>query len=373
MTKAAELAKMGEVITNGQVGGRRNLIINGNFNNWQRSTSTTGLGASSGYFTADRWRISTGNSAGRFTMNRTAGDPDGFNYGLVINCTTADTSIAANETMLLQQKIEGQDLQHLKKGTSDAESVTISFYAKIVGNATDFVVTLYDSDNSRFISKLFTFTTSWVRYYFTVPGDTTGTLTQDNASSLELWIWLHAGSNHTSGTLQTSWGSDTNANRAVGIDSIYSSTDNEFYLAGVQLEVGSQATPFEHRSFGEELALCQRYYQKVVAGTGGAYKRFASGYNSSTTVNEIIVDLPTEMRSFPSLETTGTAAEYAIYHGSTVTTCNAVPALVTDSDAGVGNSINIKTTVGSGLTAKNAAALIANNTVGAYLAFDSEL
>ena len=262
MTKAAELAKMGEVITNGQVGGRRNLIINGNFQNWQRSTSETGLGASAGYFTADRWRISTANSAGRFTMNRTAGDPDGFNYGLVINCTTADTSVAADEILLLQQKIEGQDVQHLKKGTSDAESVTISFYAKIVGSATDFVVTLYDNDNNRFISKLFTFTTSWVRYYFTVPGDTTGTLDQDTSSSLEMWFWLHAGSNHTSGTLQTSWGSDTNANRAAGIDSIYSSTSNEFYLAGVQMEVGSQATPFEHRSFGEEKDLCYRYYEE---------------------------------------------------------------------------------------------------------------
>ena len=262
---------MGEVITNGQVGGRRNLIINGNFQNWQRSTSETGLGASAGYFTADRWRISTANSAGRFTMNRTAGDPDGFNYGLVINCTTADTSVAADEILLLQQKIEGQDVQHLKKGTSDAESVTISFYAKIVGSATDFVVTLYDNDNNRFISKLFTFTTSWVRYYFTVPGDTTGTLDQDTSSSLEMWFWLHAGSNHTSGTLQTSWGSDTNANRAAGIDSIYSSTSNEFYLAGVQMEVGSQATPFEHRSFGEEKDLCYRYYEE------GGFSMRASG------------------------------------------------------------------------------------------------
>tara|TARA_R100001224_G_scaffold96592_1_gene66416 strand:- start:312 stop:1358 length:1047 start_codon:yes stop_codon:yes gene_type:complete len=291
MTKAAELAKMGEVITNGQVGGRRNLIINGNFQNWQRSTSETGLGASAGYFTADRWRISTANSAGRFTMNRTAGDPDGFNYGLVINCTTADTSVAADEILLLQQKIEGQDVQHLKKGTSDAESVTISFYAKIVGSATDFVVTLYDNDNNRFISKLFTFTTSWVRYYFTVPGDTTGTLDQDTSSSLELWFWLHAGSNHTSGTLQTSWGSDTNANRAAGIDSIYSSTSNEFYLAGVQMEVGSQATPFEHRSFGEEKNLCYRYYEEggFSMRVSGSIVRAGQSYTvtkrASATVN----------------------------------------------------------------------------------------
>ena len=308
MTKAAELAKMGEVITNGQVGGRRNLIINGNFQNWQRSTSETGLGASAGYFTADRWRISTANSAGRFTMNRTAGDPDGFNYGLVINCTTADTSVAADEILLLQQKIEGQDVQHLKKGTSDAESVTISFYAKIVGSATDFVVTLYDNDNNRFISKLFTFTTSWVRYYFTVPGDTTGTLDQDTSSSLEMWFWLHAGSNHTSGTLQTSWGSDTNANRAAGIDSIYSSTSNEFYLTGCQLEVGGNATEFEHRSHAEELALCQRYGYRL-GGLSKTYQVVGNGFiglNASTICAKVLVHLPTTMRTNPSVSVIGT-------------------------------------------------------------------
>ena len=293
--------------------GRRNLIINGNFQCWQRSTSETGLGASAGYFTADRWRISTGNSAGRFTMNRTAGDPDGFNYGLVINCTTADTSIAANETMLIQQKIEGQDLQHLKKGTSGAETVTISFYAKIVGSATDFVVTLYDNDNNRFISKLFTFTTSWVRYYFTVPGDTTGTLDQDTSSSLELWIWLHAGSNHTSGTLQTSWGSDTNANRAVGIDSIYSSTDNEFYLAGVQMELGSEATPFEHRSFGEELQLCKRYFQVLADGSRSQNEAICAGtyYTASILFHSVV--LPVEMRAQPTMVTTNGTNYYITF------------------------------------------------------------
>ena len=370
MTKAAELAKMGEVITNGQVGGRRNLIINGNFNNWQRSTSETGLGASSGYFTADRWRISTGNSAGRFTMNRTAGDPDGFNYGLVINCTTADTSIAANETMLLQQKIEGQDLQHLKKGTSDAESVTISFYAKIVGNATDFVVTLYDSDNSRFISKLFTFTTSWVRYYFTVPGDTTGTLTQDNASSLELWIWLHAGSNHTSGTLQTSWGSDTNANRAVGIDSIYSSTDNEFYLAGVQLEVGSQATPFEHRSFGEELALCQRYYERYET-SGGNYARFGIFQCTGTTSAFGAIDYKVSKRTAAvSLDTVLTRLALSDDNNAML------PVTGISIDANCNSFENTSLSIvasGGGLVAGECTQLLSENVNNGYIAIDAEL
>ena len=139
------------------------------------------------------------------------------------------------------------------------------------------------------------------------------------------------------------------------------------------MEVGSVATPFEHRSFGEELALCQRYYQKVAGGSGAAYKRFGRGHNVSTTLNEVNVYLSTEMRLFPSLETTGTASEYAIYHSGTVTTCNTVPAINSASDDGVGNSIAIGTTVGSGLTAGQGAALLGNNTVGAYLAFDSEL
>tara|TARA_R110000803_G_scaffold111047_1_gene179484 strand:- start:195 stop:1202 length:1008 start_codon:yes stop_codon:yes gene_type:complete len=245
-------------------------MYNGNFQCWQRSTNTTGLGAAAGYFTADRWLVDIGDaSAGRYTMTRTAGDPVGFNYGLVINCTTADTSIAAGEALILQQRFEGQDLQHLKKGTAGAETTTISFYAKIVGTATDIVVELVDNDNARHICKKFVLTTDWVRYYFTVPGDTIDELDQDTSVSMSLAFWLHGGANFTGGTLATAWGENDNANRAVGIDSIFASTDNEFYLAGVQWEVGSVATPFEHRSYGEELALCQRYYETFGRGTGG--------------------------------------------------------------------------------------------------------
>tara|TARA_R110000803_G_scaffold70557_1_gene133517 strand:+ start:746 stop:1804 length:1059 start_codon:yes stop_codon:yes gene_type:complete len=299
MTKAAELAKWGEVSTNGQVSGRRNLMYNGNFQCWQRSTNVTGLGTASGYFTADRWRVNLGDtSAGRFTMTRTAGDPDGFNYGLVINCTTADTSIAAGEQLRINQRFEGQDLQHLKKGTSGAETTTISFYAKIVGSATDFVVELQDSDNTRSISKIFTFTTDWVRYYWTIPGDTTGALDQDTAMSMTLNFWLHAGSTYTSGTLNTDWNSRTNANIAAGIDSIFASTDNEFYLAGVQWEVGSVTTPFEHRSYGEELALCQRYYFESIGKTFGGH---------APETSRVLVDslFRTQMRSTPTLTAIG--------------------------------------------------------------------
>lgn len=306
MTKAAELAKVGDVITNGQLSGRRNLFYNGNFQCWQRSTSETGLGASSGYFTADRWKIDIGDtSAGRFTMNRTAGDPDGFNYGLVINCTTTDTSIAAGEFLLVQQRFEGQDLQHLKKGTSGAETTILSFYAKVVGSATDIVVEVFDNDNARHICKKFTLTTEFQRYYFTIPGDTTGSLDQDNAQSMTVSFCLHSGSTYTGGTLPTSWAANSNTNRFVGVDSIFASTSNEFYLAGVQWEVGSQATPFEHRSLGEELDLCQRYYQQY--NDDGSNEGYVTvGMINSDRFFGILRYVKT-MRAVPTVASTGSA------------------------------------------------------------------
>ena len=300
MSKAAELAKMGEVLTNGQIGGRRNLIINGGMQVAQRETSSTGLGASSGYFTVDRFNHAFDATAGRLTSSQVASGLNGFGNALKLDCTTADTSVAAGELFIIQQKIEGQDLQQLKKGTSDAEQVTLSFYAKVVGSSTDIVVELEDADNSRHVAKLFTLTTSWARYTYTFPADTTGALDDDNASSLLVNFWLHAGSTYNSGTLATSWASKTEANRAVGADSFFSSTDNELFLTGVQLEVGSTATPFEHRSFGEELLLCQRYYFQAHDGAGDSW--LSTGNFYTTTQVDYGVRFPVQMRATPSAD-----------------------------------------------------------------------
>ena len=262
MTKAAELAKMGEVLTNSQIGGRRNIIVNGAMQVAQRSTSETGLGASGGYFTIDRMLLDFSSTAGRLTMSQSTDTPNGFANSLKLDCTTADTSIAAAETGFIQYRLEGQDLQQFKKGTSDAEKMTVSFYVKGNGNAT-YICELYDGDNARQISKTFAVTSSWNRVVLTYDGDTTGAFDDDNALSLYIIIWIHSGSNFNSGTLSTTWTAQTAANRAVGGSSFFSSTDNELYITGLQLEVGSVATPFEHRSFGEELALCQRYFQDI--------------------------------------------------------------------------------------------------------------
>ena len=369
MTKAAELAKVGDVITNGQLSGRRNLFYNGNFQCWQRSTSETGLGASSGYFTADRWKTDIGaTSAGRFTMNRTAGDPDGFNYGLVINCTTTDTSIAAGEFLLVQQRFEGQDLQHLKKGTSGAETTILSFYAKVVGSATDIVVEVFDNDNARHICKKFTLTTEFQRYYFTIPGDTTGSLDQDNAQSMTVSFCLHSGSTYTGGTLPTSWAANSNTNRFVGVDSIFASTSNEFYLAGVQWEVGSQATPFEHRSFGEEERLCHRYYQKMIRQTGFGFCGVGVGpYNSGT---EIFIEavLATRMRSQP-------AVGYSALSDFDLEPFDTAPTAIALHSNGGGSAsdvIRLEVTDGSARTKGFCGELMIDIETG-YIEFDSEL
>ena len=271
--------------------GRRNLVINGAMQVAQRATSVTGLGGDGNtYNTCDRWHLSCANTAGRFTMSQVADVHDGFANALKFDCTTADTSIAAGEFVILTQRFEGQDVQQLKKGTSDAEKVTVSFYVKGNASAT-YALELFDNDNSRQASQLFSVTTDWTRVIKTFTPDTTGAFDDDNANSLELNIWLHAGSNLTSGTLSSTFASNTNANRAAGISSFFDSTDRTFFITGVQLEVGSQATPFEHRSFGEELALCERYHQ-----------RFSDGMGTCSYTNTCIFGMAfrQEMRASPS-------------------------------------------------------------------------
>ena len=246
-------------IADTSVHGRRNIVINGGIQISQRATSVTGIGGADGYFTADRWKVFQASLDGRVTQSQASVTAlAGFPNSLKHEVTTADTSISAGEAFQLSQVFEGQDLQSFKKGYSDAEEFTFSFYVK--GTAKTYCVEMYDGDNTRHVAQTFSVTSSWNRVELTFPADTTGKFDDDNALSLYIIIWLHAGSNFTSGTLPATWASVTNANRAVGAGSLFSATSNTFEITGAQLEVGGKASPFEHRSFGEELSLCQRYF-----------------------------------------------------------------------------------------------------------------
>jgi len=274
MSKAAELAAL---IGSQSSLSNRNLIINGAMQVAQRGTSSAGLGAAAGYFTVDRWSMGlNGTTAGRYTMSQSTDAPAGFSKSMKLDVTTADTSIAADELVGFLQRIEGQNIQRLSKGTPDAKTAVFSFYAK--GTPKTFIVEFQD-DNSRRFSRTFTTTTSWQRFEIDVPADTTGEIDDDNTTGLTIIFWFHAGSDYTSGTLQTTWGGTTTANRAVGCESLFSSTDNELLITGVQLEIGDVATPFEHRSFGDELARCQRYYEYIQYDIG-AVAGSSSGRNT---------------------------------------------------------------------------------------------
>ena len=318
MTKAAELAKMGEVLSNSQVG-RKNIIINGGMQIAQRGTSSTGLGATDGYYTVDRFKMVHGaTSAGRYTMTQSAiTDLEGFSNGLKLQCTTADTSIAAGELLMVSTVLEGLQVQSLAATSTSTRAFTVSFYAKSNANRAISVETNFADGTNRRAQTLHTIGTSWARYTMTVPAASSTSLPNDNTHSFDLDLWIHAGSNYTSGTMSSSLAAHDNTNRAVGIGSFFSSTDNTLELTGFQLEVGSQATPFEHRSYGEELQLCSRYYQTIIEhgiGQGGAAA--ITGYTASM-YNSTYMMLPyafrTELRTFPTLISSDSTEGFRMY------------------------------------------------------------
>ena len=261
----------------------RNLIINGAMQIAQRNTSVTGI-TTTGYYTADRWQIAF-SSAGTWTMNVDSSGPANTEFRKSANviCTTADSSLAAGDFFIFRQFLEGQNLQNIKKGTSAAESLTLSFWVKS-SNTGIYICDFRDEDNNRQISKSYTIdaANTWEKKTITVPPDTTGLFDNDNAASLGLNFWLAAGTNFTSGALNSSaWASTTTANRAVNQLNLANASGNYWAVTGVQLETGTVATPFEMRSIGQELALCQRYFWVMAATQGTAASSSTARFNIS--------------------------------------------------------------------------------------------
>ena len=240
----------------------KNLIINGAMQIAQRGTSTTGV-TGSNYYTCDRYKtILTG--LGTWTVEQSTDAPDGFSNSLKHSCTTADASPAAADILYLSQIIESQNLQQVAKGTASAKSLTCSFWVKSNKTGT-YIVGLQEFQNTRYIANSYTINAAntWEKKTITFAGDTTGTLANDNSAGLYLQFYLGSGSDYSSGTLATSWESTVNVNRAVGQVNLADSTSNYINITGVQLEVGDTATEFEHRPYGTELQLCQRYYFSI--------------------------------------------------------------------------------------------------------------
>ena len=279
--------------------GRRNLVINGAMNVAQRGTSFTSI--SSNTYTLDRWQLQAAGD-GRSTITQSTTVPNNnFLYSMKVDVTTADTSLGATDLQSFTQRIEGNAMYQLGLGTSSAKSFTVSFWVRSNKTGT-YCVAIRNASGGRSITSEYSISSAdtWEHKVITFSGDTTGTYSTNNSEGINLNFVLLAGTNHDGKTADT-W----EANTAFATDNqvnLFDNTSNEWYVTGVQLEVGSAATEFEHRSFEEELAACQRYYKRYNIGSDTAYSRLVvSTYSDTTSRFYVTMQLPVELRTTPTI------------------------------------------------------------------------
>jgi hypothetical protein len=342
----------------------RNVIINGAMQVAQRGTSTASITAG-GYYTTDRFNVALG-TLGTWTQSNEADAPtgSGLRKSTKMLCTTADASPAAGDFLIFQQELEGQNVQQFAKGTASAKQFSLSFWVKSNVTGT-YIAELRDIDNARLVNASYTISASatWEKKTITFPADTTGAFDNDNNASLALGFWLAAGSNFTSGSLQTTWAAQTNANRAVGQTNLAAATSNYWQVTGVQVEAGSVATPFEFEDFGTTLAKCQRYYFRIVADS--IYGAMGDAIGNTATTGQAIINAPVTMRVVP------TSVDYsalAFYDTSTVIAITSLTLTPTLSS----KYVAYFSAITSGLTVMRAYQVIANNNAAAFLGFSAE-
>jgi len=292
-----------------KIGTNKNILINGAAQVNQRGDQT---GITSSTYSVDRFRVAI-SGAGTWSFSQVTDSPDGFANSVKLDCTTA---AASPGLVLIQQRVEGKNLQAFAKGTSSAKQFAVSFYVK-TNKLGVYTVELKDDDNSRTVSKTITVANAnWNRYTLVFPADTTGAFANDINGSLYVSIWLGvtANSTYTNGTFSDgTWAALVNGNRVSNSNAnLADSTSNEFLLTGVQLEVGSVVTDFEHRSFGEELALCQRYFFKNANESGENGCNYAKAFSTSELFSP--VRFPVAMRATPTVTVYGNQGSAGTVH-----------------------------------------------------------
>ena len=280
---------------------RSNLIINGAMQVAVRGTVT---GATIAYGGADRYQFARYGAA-VVTLSQDTDVPSnqGFSNSQKIDVTTADSSLAADDYAIVRQIIEAQNLQHLLYGTSEAQKVTLQFWVKSPKTGTH-IVELYHGDANYFNSQSYTIATAdtWQKVTLTFDGYQTTSINNDNGFGLQVSWWLAAGSTYSGGTLSSNTWHNTAANRAVGQVNVMDSTSNNFYLTGVQLEVGEVATPFQHRSITQEKIDCFRYYYRyTTTDNPGTRNRWLFTIDDNDNYRRCTHTFPVVMRGTPAI------------------------------------------------------------------------
>ena len=288
----------------------RNLVINGAMQVSQRGTSDTGVHAS-GYYSCDRFSVYyNAEDELRNTITQASDGPDGFANSFKIETTTAESAVASDERLYVMYKAEAQDLQSLGFGTSAAEKTTLSFYVKSSVTGT-YAVSLYQSDGNDLIGSTYTINSAntWERKTITFAGNTAAAVADDNGIGIIVYFGIMLGSDWTSGS-NTSWAEFASANFFAGHaqNGVATTANATWQITGVQWELGEQATPFEHRSFADELARCQRYYWQVA----GQNQIVGQGFYYSTSEFDCIVDLPQTMRASPTFTPSNNSGDFNI-------------------------------------------------------------
>ena len=340
------------------------IMINGDMQVAQRSTSVTGVTTST-MATCDRVNFFI-SSAGTWTIKQTADAPTGSGFAKCyeLDCTTADGSLSASDQARIELKFEGQDCQVFKKGTSSAEKMTVCFWVKSHKTGTH-VLQVYDADNTRSVSQQYTISSAdtWEKKTVNIPADTTGAFTNDNAESLNLSWWICAGTDFTSGTINTTWESRTLTKIADGQVNGADSTDNNFRITGIQIEVGeftsSTIPAFQHESFGDSLLRCQRYYQTY------SQPPLIGSANANNTIARASFGLITSMRTGATATHNGTFSWF--YSNSHQPTSTAFSATYTDENTFEGDV----TVSGTGMTATHPCSIFQSGS--ASLDLDAEL
>jgi hypothetical protein len=313
----------------------KNKIINGDMNIHQRSASVSGITTSS-YNTADRWVVDI-SSHGTWTQTVELSDAPtgtGIRKSLKMLCTTANASPSAGNNIKIRQTIEAQNCNIFKIGSSSAESITISFWVKSNVTGT-YIVELENqtSGSTRIVCGSYTINSSavWEKKSITVSGDTVGVVNNDNGIGLLLAFYLGAGTNFTSGTLQTTWGTTVSANRAVGQTNVASATNNYWQVTGVQIETGRVATEFEILPYDIQLMRCQRYYISYTIS-----QDYSDGSNNGVVYRAYSLPFPMRIAPTPVI-----LSQFTYFSSATAT--NFTPTFT--------SSINAVSVLGTGLTA----------------------
>jgi len=348
----------------GQIG--KNLVRNGAMTVAQRGTLTA-RGPNNEYITTDGWAVSVGGSIqARFTTSQDSSAPTGFGYSLKIDCTTAESTVAAGDRCDIRQRIEAQTLQQLAYGVAGAKAITLSFNFRSPKTGTH-CVALFQPDATRSQVKEFTIASAntWESFELTLSADASGTITNDTGAGLHVVFPLFAGTNfHIAADTWAASEDYATSNQ----QNLMDNTANNVQFSGVQLEVGSVATDFEHEDYGTTLAKCQRYFQRISCGN----TEIALGWCNAVREAKLPFSLATSMRATPSIAH-ATASLFSHSDGDGGTGLTALSDLVLQQGANHPQIILLSRHSGGGTFTVGETMRLAGNDAAAHFELTAEL